>query len=111
MVFIETKLFRGDTWYINGKECLCLGGREIVKIHDDSHVKAVLSAFPGHNWDISQFTQVWKNSKVPKGYINMMISNAIDFWRDWENVKFSFEWASHQLGIYQLKDWFKVKGT
>ena len=68
------------------------GGFSVIKLHNGSLIKALMSIYPEHTW------KVWTFKKVPKNY-----------WSDKKNQRIFFDWLANKLQVKSVEDWYKVK--
>ena len=68
-----------------------LGGRGLLLRYKDSPSTMLSAVFPEHTW------HEWKFQQTPK-----------HFWESSKNRRKFMEWASNELKIKDLSDWYRV---
>ena len=69
-----------------------IGGKKILRDYNSSTMRLLTTVYPEYDW------LPWKFERVPHR-----------FWENVENQRKFLDWASVQLNIKKLDDWYQIK--
>eukprot|EP01114_Cavostelium_apophysatum_P015052 TRINITY_DN4029_c1_g1_i1.p1 TRINITY_DN4029_c1_g1~~TRINITY_DN4029_c1_g1_i1.p1 ORF type:complete len:534 (-),score=127.16 TRINITY_DN4029_c1_g1_i1:1284-2885(-) len=67
------------------------GGRQILKIYNDSRIQMMKAIYPEHPWDEKKFEM--KQST----------------WTDVKNQRIFFDWLAQKLNVKEWQDWYQIR--
>lgn len=89
----ELGISKLDDWYqIRQSDFMSRRGVGFIEHYGNSHIRAITTLYPNHDWKIWLFTQ------VPNG-----------FWDDICNIRAYIKWFEKQFGITKMEDWYAVQ--